>query len=143
VYSTVRPRKPRATKKKEEPKVAVSTTTTTDNSVNQGLVDRSDRAYRTLRPSIPSRVTTENETIKKINKFMAGDNIFMHTSIKQSDGRPSTLDGYEFNYILNTEFLDFEGSRTLVMFKDYYPNNEETAQFVKDNKDEFINLIQD
>lgn len=139
VYSTVRPRKPRVAKPKVAPKVSVPST---DNSTYQGP-DRAELAYRTLRPPIPARVTTEIETIKRINKFISDDNIFIHTSVKQSDRSPSDIDGYKFNFFSNYNFVDFEGIRTLMPNRDYYPDNEETAQFVRDHKDEFINLIED
>jgi hypothetical protein len=156
VYSTVRPRKPRVAKPKVAPKAANTANNITTNVDLSSLSydDRTLAISRLVRPPVSARVNTTNQAIMKINKQINSDNTFIHTAIHgpNSTGYVSKIDAIndngdeiilEFNYISDIDFVPINGASTLVTLSNYYPNNEETSQFVKDHKDEFVNLIED
>jgi hypothetical protein len=152
VYSTVRPRKPRVAKPKVAPKA--TNLTTNDDLSSLSYDDRTLAISRIVRPPVSARVNTTNQGIMNINKYINNTNTFIHTAIHgpNSTGHVSKIDAInddgdeiilEFNYISDIDFVPINGVNTLVTLTNYYPNNEETSQFVKDHKDEFVNLIED
>lgn len=136
IYSTVRPRKPRVTNQTNQAKPKVAKSVSAVSSSGGG-------AGGNIREFIPAKVDTTNEIVSIINQRLESDNTFMHTKINRGDTRPSTIKNYKFTYDYDIEFRTIDGTRTMVEFRDYYPYDEETAQFVKDHKDEFVNLIED
>lgn len=167
VYSIDRPRKPRASKQ-IEPKVANTAVNTASNTADNTAdnittnIDLSSLSYddrvlaisRLVRPPVSARVNTTNQAIMQINKQINSNNTFIHTAMHEpnSTGHVSKIDAIndngdeitlEFIYIPVIDFVSINGASTLVTLTNYYSNNEETSQFVKDHKDEFVNLIED